>query len=590
MLENIDNKATRGSISQIILKALSLGDKYGYEICKDIERLSNGKLILKQPSLYSCLRRMEEQKLISSYWKDSLLGGRRHYYSVTEKGKKQYEENKSIWKTDEELLKSLPDSETTAPLNDKSKTNENSTSTLNSNIPQKESTLYVLDQENLFNLARKKDEEIKKINNETNEDEKHTSFLQFDFFEQNIKVVKKNKEKADDIQVFTNKFSDLDNHSQEIEPENLIKNEESRGNSRISLSAILDKEIKRNDNNNSSNIASSLLNNSEPEKKSTGSSIFAYLKNNNQNETVNDKESNKDVNILEQNISENIYNKDLLSMKIDENSDNSGLEFINNKTDDEFNISWEKTEGGDAPLFDHDYKSAIGKLYNNSQLKDPYEQNKFQTFKEIFPSSTLKEKEQTAIRQTKIDAVIQSSSNSNIDCDDIRMLNNLYNLQGLNIKIHNNNENKRQNKIYRDKNKLNMICAGIVAFIGLVEFLICFLLLDKYNLFLSSQSVIYIVCSLCLLLVVLAFTIKNTFDRYKLIIIKKRYTKDFIVSLLVFLLLVVGAFAINVALGMNSLGQVKYLSYWLVPCILFSNLLLSQAIYAVLLKTKYFNS
>ena len=41
MSENIENnKAARGSISQIILKALSNGDKYGYEICKDIEKLT----------------------------------------------------------------------------------------------------------------------------------------------------------------------------------------------------------------------------------------------------------------------------------------------------------------------------------------------------------------------------------------------------------------------------------------------------------------------------------------------------------------------------------------------------------------------
>jgi len=81
MSENLENKAARGSISQIILKALDSRDKYGYEIIKDIEIISNGKLILKQPSLYSCLRRMEEQNLITSYWQDSDIGGKRHYYS-----------------------------------------------------------------------------------------------------------------------------------------------------------------------------------------------------------------------------------------------------------------------------------------------------------------------------------------------------------------------------------------------------------------------------------------------------------------------------------------------------------------------------
>ena len=88
MSENLDNKAQRGSIAPIIITALSSGDKYGYEICKEIERLSGGKLILKQPSLYSSLRRMEEQHLVHSYWKDSELGGNRHYYVLTDEGKK----------------------------------------------------------------------------------------------------------------------------------------------------------------------------------------------------------------------------------------------------------------------------------------------------------------------------------------------------------------------------------------------------------------------------------------------------------------------------------------------------------------------
>lgn len=593
MLENIDNKATRGSISQIILKALNLGDKYGYEICKDIERLSNGKLILKQPSLYSCLRRMEEQKYISSYWKDSLLGGRRHYYSITEKGKQQYEENKSIWKNDEELLKSLPDNLDVDENKNKDIASDNTIKSSEGEQIKKENTLYVLDQENLFNLARKKDDEIKKINTDTNEDEKHSSFLQFDFFEQNIKVVKKNKDKPnEDIQVFTNKFSDLDNHSQDIEPEEELRNNKENNTSRISLSSITDSEIKRNEiNKNEDNYISptqSQINTNN--EKSSDRGIFSYLKNE-ENEVEKSNTLNVNSDSFEDMLRNETYSKEPLT------SNSSNFKHINEeltnisdkpiKTD---NITWEKNVSGDAPLFDHDYKSAIGKLYNNSQLKDPYEQNKFQTFKEIFPSSTLKEKEQTEIRQTKIDAVIQSSSDSNIDCDDIKMLNNLYNLQGLNIRIHNNNENKNQNKIYVDKNKLNMICAWAIVLVGLFEFFISYLILNKNNLFLNSQKIIYIACSVAIILVGLIFTIKNIFDRYKLIIIKKYYTKDFVVSLLIFILLIVATFAINIALGMNNLAQVDYLSYWLVPCLLFSNLLLSQGIYAILLKTNYFNS
>ena len=71
--------------------------------------MGQGKISIKQPSLYSSLRRMEEQDLISSYWEDSSLGGTRHYYSLTQKGKEVYEKNKDLWKNQEELLNNLPE-------------------------------------------------------------------------------------------------------------------------------------------------------------------------------------------------------------------------------------------------------------------------------------------------------------------------------------------------------------------------------------------------------------------------------------------------------------------------------------------------
>ena len=60
--------ASRGSVNDIILKTLVGGDKYGYEIIKEVENYSDGKIILKQPSLYSSLTRFEEKGYVSSYW------------------------------------------------------------------------------------------------------------------------------------------------------------------------------------------------------------------------------------------------------------------------------------------------------------------------------------------------------------------------------------------------------------------------------------------------------------------------------------------------------------------------------------------
>lgn len=73
----------------LILYQLVDGDKYGYEIVKQIEDISNGSIVIKQPTLYSVLKKLEQGKFISSYWQDSEIGGKRHYYKLTENGKFQ---------------------------------------------------------------------------------------------------------------------------------------------------------------------------------------------------------------------------------------------------------------------------------------------------------------------------------------------------------------------------------------------------------------------------------------------------------------------------------------------------------------------
>ena len=82
--------ASRGFVNNIILESLLSGDKYGYEIIKEVEEKSNGKIVLKQPSLYSSLKRFEAKGFITSYWGDSDIGGRRHYYTITEVGKNYF--------------------------------------------------------------------------------------------------------------------------------------------------------------------------------------------------------------------------------------------------------------------------------------------------------------------------------------------------------------------------------------------------------------------------------------------------------------------------------------------------------------------
>lgn len=98
----------KGSIETIILNALYSGDKYGYEIAREIKEKTENKYEIKQPTLYGYLKRLEQNDLILSYWGggDS-NGGRRRYYKLTEAGKKVCIDYMSEWNFQRDIIDSL---------------------------------------------------------------------------------------------------------------------------------------------------------------------------------------------------------------------------------------------------------------------------------------------------------------------------------------------------------------------------------------------------------------------------------------------------------------------------------------------------
>ena len=77
----------RGHTDAIILARLLQGDSYGYEINKVISTLSGGRFELKEATLYTAFKRLEEQGFIASYWGDSGAGARRRYYAIPPAGR-----------------------------------------------------------------------------------------------------------------------------------------------------------------------------------------------------------------------------------------------------------------------------------------------------------------------------------------------------------------------------------------------------------------------------------------------------------------------------------------------------------------------
>ncbi|MFP3387279.1 PadR family transcriptional regulator [Brevibacillus sp. SIMBA_040] len=104
---NISSEIIRGHLDAIILRVLCEGDNYGYEIMKAIAKNSGGQYELKEPSLYTSLKRLEKQKQIVSYWGDETQGGRRKYYKVTPMGKEAYEAALESWKVAKAIIDQL---------------------------------------------------------------------------------------------------------------------------------------------------------------------------------------------------------------------------------------------------------------------------------------------------------------------------------------------------------------------------------------------------------------------------------------------------------------------------------------------------
>ena len=97
----------RGYTDTIIMRQLAGGDGYGYGISRDVAEKSQGMVRLKEATLYTAFRRLEDGGFIRSYWGDEATGARRRYYSLTEPGRERLEEDCAAWETTRHVMDTL---------------------------------------------------------------------------------------------------------------------------------------------------------------------------------------------------------------------------------------------------------------------------------------------------------------------------------------------------------------------------------------------------------------------------------------------------------------------------------------------------
>ena len=95
------------STKPLLLSILNEGESYGYQIIKKVRGLSDGRLDWSFGMLYAVLHRLENDGLVRSKWRPSGEGRLRKYYRLTEKGRKELQTEKDVWRSVNEVFLAL---------------------------------------------------------------------------------------------------------------------------------------------------------------------------------------------------------------------------------------------------------------------------------------------------------------------------------------------------------------------------------------------------------------------------------------------------------------------------------------------------
>jgi transcriptional regulator len=88
----------RGTLTLLILNALSTGGKHGYAVSEWIETQSDGSLLVEEGTLYPALHRLERRGLIEATWGVSENNRRAKYYALTAAGRAQLDAEAATWR------------------------------------------------------------------------------------------------------------------------------------------------------------------------------------------------------------------------------------------------------------------------------------------------------------------------------------------------------------------------------------------------------------------------------------------------------------------------------------------------------------
>lgn len=87
----------QGTLTVLILKALSCAPLHGYGIARWIEQASDEGLLVEEGSLYPTLHRLEARGWVRSEWRISATNRRVKTYTITDQGRRQLRAELAQW-------------------------------------------------------------------------------------------------------------------------------------------------------------------------------------------------------------------------------------------------------------------------------------------------------------------------------------------------------------------------------------------------------------------------------------------------------------------------------------------------------------
>lgn len=94
-LEKWKSQVKKGTLSFIVLNAISKKELYGYELIETIKRTT--AIEIAEGTLYPLMNRLKEEGLTTSKWVEQESGIPRKYYIITDEGKINLLQMRNYW-------------------------------------------------------------------------------------------------------------------------------------------------------------------------------------------------------------------------------------------------------------------------------------------------------------------------------------------------------------------------------------------------------------------------------------------------------------------------------------------------------------